>query len=293
MSWSDFALNPQDRQFLESRLRHGTLPQTLLLEGGREEERRALAKEIAAAIVCQGDGARPCGVCRACVKSRADSHPDIKFYAPEKKNSIFKVETCREIRQDAFILPNDGDCKVYILEDSQNMNDSSENALLKILEEPPAGVYFVLTCDSRFSMLPTVLSRAVVLSLTGEVCPFSDETLETAFGLAEAVVSQSELALLRATAGLEKDRDAVKTTLMCLSEIFENALKQKNGGTPAAQYAEPAALLCEKLTNHKLYALWNTAGELKADADRNANTNLLVTGLCYRLRRAAENKTEF
>ena len=98
---------------------------------------------------------------------------------------------------------------------------------------------------------------------------------------------------MRATAGLEKDRDAVKTTLMCLSEIFENALKQKNGGTPAAQYAEPAALLCEKLTNHKLYALWNTAGELKADADRNANTNLLVTGLCYRLRRAAENKTEF
>ena len=65
MSWSDFALNPQDRQFLESRLRHGTLPQTLLLEGGREEERRALAKEIAAAIVCQGEGARPCGVCRA------------------------------------------------------------------------------------------------------------------------------------------------------------------------------------------------------------------------------------
>ena len=109
MSWSDFALNPQDRQLLESRLRHGTLPQTLLLEGGREEERRALAKEIAAAIVCQGDGARPCGVCRACVKSRADSHPDIKFYAPEKKNSIFKVETCREIRQDALILPNDGD----------------------------------------------------------------------------------------------------------------------------------------------------------------------------------------
>ena len=96
-----------------------------------------------------------------------------------------------------------------------------------------------------------------------------------------------------ASGGLKKSRFFLKTMFFCLSEIFENALKQKNGGTPAAQYAEPAALLCEKLTNHKLYALWNTAGELKADADRNANTNLLVTGLCYRLRCAAENKTEF
>lgn len=293
MSWSDYSLTGGDRQFLESRLRRGTLPQTLLLEGGSEEERRALAKEIAAALVCVGAGERPCGVCRACVKSRANSHPDIKLYAPEKKNSIFKVETCREIRQDAFVLPNDGESKVYILEDSQNMNDSSENALLKILEEPPAGVYFVLTCDSRFSMLPTVLSRAVVLSLAGEACPFSAETLKTASNIAEAVVSPNELMLLRQTAPLEKDRDAIKTVLLCLSGIFENALKLKNGGVAAEQFAESAALLCDKLTNRKLYALWNAAEALRADAERNANTNLLVTGLCYRLRRAAENKTEF
>ena len=112
MSWSDFALSSADRQFLESRLRHGTLPQTLLLEGGREEERRALAKKIAAAIVCQGEGARPCGVCRACVKSRADSHPDIKFYAPEKKNSIFKVYPCTIFCNNC--ITRSSGCKRYI-----------------------------------------------------------------------------------------------------------------------------------------------------------------------------------
>lgn len=290
MSLQEFALSSGDRRFLEARIKSRTLPQTLLLEGGAEEQRHALALYLAAAMVCTGDGARPCGVCRACVKCKAHSHPDIQLYAPEKKGAAFKVETCRAIRQDAFIRANDGACKVYILEDSQAMNDSSENALLKILEEPPAGVYFILTCDSRSAMLPTVLSRAVVVPLLGAVSAFSEQTVETACALAAAAAGGNELAILKASAPLEKAREEIRQVLLCLSEIFAAALKLKSGGTAdEAAYREIAAQLSRTLTKPKIYALWQNTLALTERAERNANANLLLTRLCCKLRQATEN----
>lgn len=290
MSLQAFPLSRGDERFLTARIESRTLPQTLLLEGGAEEQRHEMALHLAAALVCIGDGARPCGVCRACVKCKANSHPDIQLYAPEKKGASFKVDTCREIRQDAFIQPNDGACKVYILEDSQAMNDSSENALLKILEEPPRGVYFILTCDSRSAMLPTVLSRATVVSLLGAAAAFSEQTVEVACALARAAASGSELAILRESAPLEKAREEIRQVLLCLCEIFAAALKVKSGGmAQETEYKETAKLLSGKLTKPKIYALWQTAQDLTVSAGRNANANLLLTSLCYKLRQATEN----
>lgn len=290
MSFEQFPLSKGDRPFLEARAKTHTLPQTLLLEGGEGNERYALAKAVAAAIVCKSPDGAPCGVCASCRKCSSGNHPDIAVYAPEKKNASFKVEVCRQIRKDAFVVPNDGDCKVYILEDSQNMNDSSENALLKILEEPPAGVYFILTCDSRAAMLPTVLSRATVVSLLGETAAFSEETVQTACALANALVSGSEWELLCATAPLQKDRDEIRDTLSCLCKLFSDALCVKCGGEGALVHAQTAARLAAKFSKAKLYAVHTAAEALLESAGRNANTNLLLTGLCYRLRQAVEHK---
>lgn len=290
MSLSEFPLSNGDRLFLENRLKTDTFPQTLLIEGGAEDVRHTLALYLGQALVCTGTGTRPCGTCRACVKCKAHSHPDIKLYAPEKKNSIFKVEVCREIRQDAFIVPNDGANKVYILEDSQNMNDSSENALLKILEEPPAGVYFILTCNSRTAMLPTILSRAAAVTLLGTQADYTEETLQAALEIANAVAAPSELVLLNASAKLRQDREAIRSVLLCLCDIFEDALKRKSGGAGDEQFAPVGKPLSARLTKPKLYALYSAARSLLASAEHNANTNLLLTSLCYELRRAAENK---
>lgn len=290
MSFEKFPLSAGDRPFLETRARIHSLPQTLLLEGGDESVRRALAKEIAAAIVCQSSDNAPCGVCAACKKCASGNHPDVAVYAPEKKNTQFKVEVCRQIRQDAFVVPNDGDCKVYILEDSQNMNDSSENALLKILEEPPKGVYFILTCDSRAAMLPTVLSRATALSLCGETAPFSEETVQTATAIADALCAENEWALLCATAPLQKDREAIQNVLSCLCRVFTAALCVKSGGAGDTDMQNTAEKLAAKLPKTKLYGALQAAETLKKSAEHNANTNLLLTGLCYRLRQAIEHK---
>ncbi len=290
MSLWDFPLSHGDSRFLSVRIKSRTLPQTVLLEGGSETQRHALALELAAAIVCTGDGERPCGACRACIKCKANSHPDIQVYTPEKKGASFKVELCREIRQDAFVLPNDGEYKVYVLEDSQAMNESSENALLKILEEPPNGVYFILTCDSRAAMLPTVLSRATVVPLLGEVSAFSENTVQIACALANAAADGNELAILRESAPLEKAREEIRQVLLCLCEIFAAALKEKSGGEMSVSaYKETVQTLAKKLTKQKIYALWQATQMLIASAERNANANLLLTSLCYRLRQATEN----
>lgn len=288
MSLSEFPLANGERRFLEHRLHTREFPQTVLLEGGGEEVRRALARFLANALVCTGENARPCGVCRACRKCSSGNHPDVQCFGPEKKNGIFKVETCRAIRQDAFVLPNDGDTKVYILENCQSMNDSSENALLKILEEPPAGVYFLLTCPSGSAMLPTVRSRAVTVTLTGFEEPFSKETLQTAGRLASALCARSEWALLQATAPLERDREETDSVLRCLSEILEGAIRQKAGAAARTGFGEAPAQLASQFTKPRLYALAQEVQKLLTENEGYANANLLLTGLCYRLHRAAE-----
>ena len=279
-------LSASDRRFVEARLASRTFPQTVLLEGGSDEARRTLADALACALVCTADGKRPCNSCRACRKCASGSHPDVQRFGPEKKNGTFKVETCRAIRQDAFVAPNDGDTKVYILDDCQAMNDSSENALLKILEEPPAGVYFLLTCPTGSALLPTVRSRAVTLSLPGEEACFSEQTLETAAALSRAL-TQSEWALLQATAPLERDRTEMGNVLRCFAAALEEALYRKAGAQPRAQLKEAPTLLAASLTTPRLYALLTETRALETENDGYENANLLLTALCYRLHRAA------
>ena len=289
MMFDAFPLAKSDRVLLAQKIHTQTVPQTLLLEGGQAELRRALARQIAEALVCTGTGEKPCGTCAACIKSRANSHPDIQWYAPPKKNATFKVETAREIRSDAFLPPNEGHNKVYILEDSQNMNASSENALLKILEEPPQGVYFLLTCTSASAMLPTILSRAMLIRLSQKTEDIYDEAvLQTATAIAKSLVSGTEIDTLRQTAELPKDRDGIKDTLAALSALFTAAMLQKNGRPAEPPFSETANALASRLTQNKLYALLQATEALQQTANQNANVNLLTTSLCYQLRRSVE-----
>ena len=71
----------------------------------------------------------------------------------------FQMEEVRQIRDSASVMPNEAQTKVYILDRADNMTEQAQNALLKVLEEPPAHVMFLLTCTAASSLLPTVRSR--------------------------------------------------------------------------------------------------------------------------------------
>ena len=157
--------NEQAKTTLVTFLRDGRLPHALLLEGEPGVGRRTFARLIAAAAVCTQRQQAPCGSCPHCRKALEGIHPDITCYDGAGSSRSFHIDVIRQLRADAYTRPNEADCKVFLLFEVQNMTVQAQNALLKILEEPPGDTLFVLTCNNRRSLLPTILSRVVVLTL--------------------------------------------------------------------------------------------------------------------------------
>ena len=181
----------------------GRLSHAILVEGAGGAFSRA--KEIAKTILCSGEGA-PCGQCRDCVKAEKDIHPDLLVFSGGERTRSFHVESVREIRRQAYIRPNEADAKVFILENAQNMTIQAQNALLKIIEEPPGRVTFILTCDNKAALLETVLSRVSVFSSRDKAEPLPEEADGTAEEIVQALLSGGELAAMAAFAPYERDR---------------------------------------------------------------------------------------
>lgn len=129
--------------------------------------RSETAKRIAQSILCTGkekEKAEPCGSCSNCLKNLADTHPDRIYVGKGAKTSVDDV---RSIEEEAYLAPNEADEKVFILENADEYNVQSQNALLKIIEEPPKNVRFVLTASSVGGILPTVRSRVCTITVHG------------------------------------------------------------------------------------------------------------------------------
>jgi len=118
---------------------------------------------LSQAMVCEGREDRPCGRCPHCRKAVLEQHPDITVIKGGTSARSFGVNKVRMMKSDAYVLPNEARVKVYLLQDCDNMSTAAQNALLKLLEEPPAHAAFILLCRSAQSLLPTVLSRCVTL----------------------------------------------------------------------------------------------------------------------------------
>ena len=164
--------NERLKENLNSSLGRGRISHFYLISGPEGSGRHTLAKLLAAAILC-GSGEKPCGRCAPCRKVMEGNHPDfITVEDPEHKAVAVKI--VRQYREDVFIRPNESDYKIYLF--PQELNIEGQNALLKILEEPPSYGVFILLTDSPEKLLPTVRSRCVELKLQA----LPEKTLRTA-----------------------------------------------------------------------------------------------------------------
>lgn len=322
-----FAGNDTAKAQLAARLSGGAFPHAILVEGPKGSGRRTLCRLLAAAAVCRGEGDKPCGTCPACRKVFGGTHPDVTVLGGDGEARSFHLDVVRRLREDAFVLPNEAGRRVFILCDVQNMTEQAQNALLKILEEPPAHVLFLLTCEQRSQLLETVLSRVFPVALGGVSAGEAVAVLRTCLpdksveeltraaalwggvigqalqGLQEGsykdilellprltagIIAPDELTLLRATAPLEKNKEAVTAVLSGLQLIFRDALAARFGGT-ALLGTDPdgARALSRTLTQQQLLALLRVVEDLQTARLYNMNHTLFLTTLCARLRRAA------
>ena len=161
MGFEELLGNQRLKDNLCSGIRRGRLSHFYLISGPAGSGKRTLARLLAAAILCRGED-KPCMECSACRKVMAGSHPDfISVTDPEHKNVVVKI--VRQIREEMFVRPNEADKKIYLF--PQELGVEGQNALLKILEEPPSYGVFILLADNPEKLLPTVRSRCTELSL--------------------------------------------------------------------------------------------------------------------------------
>ncbi|MDO4815855.1 MAG: hypothetical protein Q4A83_04530 [Bacillota bacterium] len=149
------------------------LSHAYIVSSASETVRSRLSLELAAKMLCSGTGEKPCGVCRDCRKVSAGVHPDltvIRHLVDDKgkeKREIL-IDQIREMSADAYILPNEAAAKVYIIEEADTMNVNAQNAALKLFEEPPKNVSFILSTANPEKLLVTVRSRCAMLRKNAE-----------------------------------------------------------------------------------------------------------------------------
>ena len=150
---------PRVRDFLASAAVEGRLSHAYLFVGAPGSGKHEAAEALAKCIVCPNGGDASCDECRRVVHR---THPDVHWYAPASATG-YLVDQVREIIADAALAPMRAPSKVYVLERVELLRGNSANALLKTLEEPPAGVTFILCGRTVASLLPTIVSRCQVV----------------------------------------------------------------------------------------------------------------------------------
>lgn len=141
----------------------GRVSHFYLISGPKGSGKHTLARLLAAAAVC-AEPKKPCLQCSACRKVMEGVHPDfITIDDPEKKN--VSIDLIRQATADVYVRPNEADRKVYLFPRGQDIGIPGQNALLKVLEEPPTYGVFLLLTDNPEKILPTVRSRCTELTL--------------------------------------------------------------------------------------------------------------------------------
>lgn len=153
---------------LRSRLRAGTLPHALLITGQPGLGKRRLAYDLATAMLCTApeDSGVSCGDCRGCRLVAQDAHPDFFAVGLEEEKQSILIDQIRALSERLALSSQYGSYRIGLIDPADRMNSAAANALLKTLEEPPAGVVLLLTA-SRPSRLPaTIRSRCQQLTLS-------------------------------------------------------------------------------------------------------------------------------
>lgn len=271
------------------------LPHAIIIEGEKGLGKRTFAMHIAKGAVCREQN-KPCGVCKDCHLLENSSHPDVTVFSEDTK---YNVDMIRSVRQEMYLMPHMARRRVFIFCGAQNLSEAAQNAMLKVIEEPPAAAIIIFTLPTAQSLLETVRSRCITFTMStpprqdaaefikdktgkslSDIFPVLDAangnigyTLDSlddgkaqadkksAVQLLEQSAKKDTYGMLKTLYGYDKDRLAIGRLFDALKT--EIMVRIKNGG--------------DSINLAKLY---QTVCDFERDNERNCNIHLLFSNIC-------------
>lgn len=249
------------------------IPHAFIIEGDEGSGRHALKDYLAAACVCGKENA-PCSDCEQCHLASIGNHTDIITVCPEDGKKNISVAQIRDVRAEAFIKPRLQEKKIFIIDPAHRMNEQAQNALLKVLEEPPKNVIFILITTSRTLLLETVISRCTLLSLSNTEAKAKENAVYTAAqNFIDSLFEQNEYEMLKILHKYEKNRLSAEEFFLQLKLAAADNLKKNIGIKTKAAVLD---------------ALYNDADEYLGLLKTNINLSLLFTAVTAKAKSLTE-----
>lgn len=299
------------------------LPHAILLYGERGSGRRVTAGYIAKLFMCS---APPCESCPICSRIDSCGHPDVIYVKRECGGKYNLDETgkngltsLRRVMENIVIKPNDGNVKVYIFEDADEMSVQIQNTLLKTIEEPAPFLRFVFTCENTDSITETIRSRVTSFEvplpsaeecaqclidngndarqsrelaemLSGNIGKCLDVLsgegdtpyMETAKKAAAAIAQKNGFALAAALSE-QTGRPEFAVVLDYLTEILRDALAVRCGGALFSCGKDEAKAVAKAFDEGRLLSMLDELFKVTADAALNLNLSLTASYLTSKL----------
>ena len=224
-------------------INNGKLAQAYIIHGAEGMGKKTIVRYILSLMLC--DSHSSCGVCLSCKSLDANTHPDITELKREPDKASIGVDNVRDIKNEVYTRPTMSDYKAIIVHEAHLATPAAQNAMLKMIEEPPDKVIFFMLCDTLAPILQTIISRSVVIDLK----PIPMQGLRDIFG---TDAEEFELSLCEGNPGrlikLRNDPDYA-----ALRDEVTDAFASLTGADPYAPYDISARLDKIKENNVELF----------------------------------------
>ncbi|MBR2955182.1 MAG: DNA polymerase III subunit delta' [Ruminococcus sp.] len=306
---------------LDNMRKNNRLAQSVIFYGEKGSGKKLFADYYTSLLLCEApDGDAPCGKCPACKTANSHSNPDVTYVPTEGKLEGYTVKIARAVSSDVCIKPNNNTAKkVYIFRDCKNMNVQAQNALLKLIEEPPEYACFIFTAESKSEFLPTIISRCVCFGVspcTEEEARHSliesgykaeeaaeaikcfhgnigrctsyiiDENLKNQVDLtkriANSIIRKDEYELNASFFSIGSGRNDMYSILSMIDKLARDAaVLSRDANAPVIGcYREAAVRLSTMITAYQAVNIHNAIERACRAIDANVNSSLVLAGVC-------------
>lgn len=162
MAFADINGNQILKQRLAKLISSGNIPQCNIFEGPIEVASE-FAESFAKAVLCtdrKDDDS--CGACISCRKIESENSEEVKYFGTIDADKPVKIDIIREMRDTALSKSYTGRPTFLIVRNTARMQEGAQNAMLKLLEEPPKDVFILLVTENADSLLETIRSRCQI-----------------------------------------------------------------------------------------------------------------------------------